>query len=635
MSKHSPEWSPWFGALVVILCGLVYANSLEGVFVMDDFGTIVGNSNIEALWPLSRSMDAPLGSGSSGRPVVALSFALNYAFGGRDVLGYHVVNVLLHIMTGLVFFGCLRRGLMQLATRGLTTVGPTLAATLIAALWMLHPLHTAALNHVTYRNEVLVAFFYLLSLYAALRGWGACTQQPTGRSFLWFVLSVGAAAIAMGCKETAVSLPLVILFLNVTLFQQRWSEALRRDWRFYLGLACTWLLLGWIVAGGDRGESVGVGVRGITSLDYLRTQAGVLPHYLRLALWPDPLVLDYRDWAIVANWGEVWLAGLGVVAVFGMALSLLLRRHVQGACLVAVFAVLAPTSSFIPITGAVAAEHRMYLPLAGLMVVGAAAVARLLRAAGLRGMPLAHALVITSLLLAVPLGSTTFLRNRDFQSGIAIWQDTIEKRPNNSLAWTNYGGVLFHQGDHAGALDAARRAAELDRGNHKAFGNLGSLLREVGDLEGAAQAYRGGVLARPTSGPLRFELGRAMVDLGQLPEGWAHVDAALDLGLAQAEQLRVALQVATLRATSRDPELRDGARALQLAQILERLGGGRNPRYLGALAAAQAELGQFESALRSAQQAIALAQGPRRVALLKELRLQLAAYQAGRPWRQE
>ncbi len=151
------------------------------------------------------------------------------------------------------------------------------------------------------------------------------------------------------------------------------AATLRRRTPLWAGLAATWLILLALVAGGARSETVGLGFAELTPLDYVRTQVGVIWHYLHLSVWPHPLVLDYFDWPIARQSSpSLWLAAtVLVVAVLG-SLWLVRRRHWLGFIGVWFFAILAPTSSVVPIVSEVAAERRMYLPLAAVVVLVAA-----------------------------------------------------------------------------------------------------------------------------------------------------------------------------------------------------------------------------------------------------------------------
>ncbi|MFQ5601257.1 MAG: hypothetical protein ACE5G2_11990, partial [Candidatus Krumholzibacteriia bacterium] len=106
------RWS-WAAVAFLVVVGFgVYLNSLGNSFVFDDVGSIVENPNVRRLWPLSESLTGPAGSGSSGRPVLAFTLALNYALGGLHVLGYHLLNIALHVLAGLTLLGVVRRTLL-------------------------------------------------------------------------------------------------------------------------------------------------------------------------------------------------------------------------------------------------------------------------------------------------------------------------------------------------------------------------------------------------------------------------------------------------------------------------------------------------------------------------------------------
>ena len=183
----------------------------------------------------------------SGRPVLNLSLALNYAVSGCDVRGYHVTNLAIHLAAALLLFGIVRRTLprfrgcgggQQLARLQLATP----LALAIALLWAVHPLQTESVTYIVQRAESLMGLFYLLTLYCFLRGAGSA------RAIFWYAGSVLACLLGMATKEVMVSAPLVVLLYDRTFLAGSFREAWRRRWAYYLALAATWLLLAWLVA---------------------------------------------------------------------------------------------------------------------------------------------------------------------------------------------------------------------------------------------------------------------------------------------------------------------------------------------------------------------------------------------------
>src|SRR3954462_12502621 len=147
------------GCVLVLAGAIVYANSLSGPLVFDDASSIVRNPQIRHLWPVIDALAAPRDNELASRPLVNLSFAVNYAIGGLAVRGYHVVNVALHLSSALLLFGIVRRTLRITRFRegaGAIVDGTALAAALI---WMVHPLQTDAVDYVTQRTELMMGLF--------------------------------------------------------------------------------------------------------------------------------------------------------------------------------------------------------------------------------------------------------------------------------------------------------------------------------------------------------------------------------------------------------------------------------------------------------------------------------------------
>jgi tetratricopeptide (TPR) repeat protein len=578
-------------ASLLALAAVLYANSLRNPFVFDDVDAIVENPHLRALWPPSAALAAPPGSGSSGRPLVALSLAVNHALGGLDPLGYHVFNVAAHVLGAWMLLalvgGTLR--LPRLAARSGGRAGGIAFA--VAVLWLVHPLHTAALDHVIYRNEVLAALALLAVLVCLMRG----ARSP--RPHRWHVASVLAGAAGMACKETMVAAPL-LAFLYDSLFLARGPRDAWKSRRgVHLGLAATWLVLAACIAGADRGASVTTRWIDLGPLDYARTQLGVVVHYLRLAFWPAPLVLDY-DWPVAHGVATVALPGL-VLAALAAATAWALRRRSGLAFPGAVFfLVLAPSSSLVPLAGAVAAEHRMYLPLAAVVVVVVlGAEASLVRYVGGVRMRRAVALGLT-VVVAAALGAATARRNITFSTEVSIWRDTAAKRPANPRAWGNLGAALLRAGSSAAAVAPLETAVRLQPGYVQARLHLGTALG-----------------------------GRAARRAAQGDDAGAAADLRRALEVAPGETL-LQNNLAWILVTSRDPAVRDPETGLRLAldAAAERRG---NWDVMATLAAAFAASGRSDEA---ATRARAYAQGARRdgrTALAESLEARAARYAAG------
>src|SRR5204863_9017170 len=259
----------------------------------------------------------------------------------------------------------------------------------------------------------------------------------------------------------------------------------------YTGLAATWIILGILVAMERWPHSIGFAREGWTPWTYLLTQTGVIAHYLRLALVASPLALDYDGWPMATSVLEVAQFALPLLIAFIATVWAIVRRQPWGFLGGWFFATLAPSSSVLPLATEIAAERRMYLPLAALVVAavvavfssGQKALSLLMtdtRRRRLIGMTTAGILVVAVIAICVP---NTLARNRDYWSDEQIWRDTVEKRPTNPRARVSYGVDLYAAGRLEEAERELREAVRLKDTNAAAHANLGPVLCAQGKLD--------------------------------------------------------------------------------------------------------------------------------------------------------
>ncbi len=215
----------WRAALIVFAGALVYANSLSAPFIFDDEVSIVRNAAIRApSQVLSQDRDTPL----AGRPVVGLTFALNFAASELDARAYRATNIAIHVTCALLMFALVGRTLMLPRVKARFGAAAPDLAFASALLWVVHPLTTDAVTYITQRTESLMALFYLLTLYTSLRSY-----QSTS-AVAWQTLAVAACACGMATKEAMVTAPVtVVLFDRIFLFDSI-RDGLRSRWRLYL-----------------------------------------------------------------------------------------------------------------------------------------------------------------------------------------------------------------------------------------------------------------------------------------------------------------------------------------------------------------------------------------------------------------
>ena len=508
------------GGILLLAVLMAYANSLAGPFVFDDLPAIPENPSIRRLWPLGPVLrpDVDGGLTISGRPLVNLSLAINHAWGGESVHGYHLANLLIHALAGLTLFGIARRTCRQpgLATR----FGPAALPLgwMVAAIWLLHPLQTESVTYVVQRAESLMGLCYLLTLYGFIRG--AESDQP-GR---WLVLSFLACLLGMAAKEVMVSAPLIVFLYDRTFVAGSFTEAWRRRWRYYLGLAGTWVLLAWLVAGTTgRGGTAGFGTV-VGPWSYLLTQCEAIMRYLGLVVWPHPLVFDYGT-ATVGRLGEVWPQALLLVTLAAGTLWAVARRPGWGFAGACFFLILGPSSSLVPVASQTMAEHRMYLPL---IVPVMLTVSGLYVWLGRRSFLICGA-------LAAGCGGLTLLRNADYRTELALWSDTVAKRPTNGRAHNNLGKAVFAAGRPTEAVAHYQEAIRLQPTAPEPYYNLGLAFARLHRSDEAINFYQEALRRQPKYPEAHNNLGNVLLAAGRRDEAGAHYEEARRLKPGWAE----------------------------------------------------------------------------------------------------
>jgi tetratricopeptide (TPR) repeat protein len=516
-----------------VIAGLVfvtYANTRTVPFVYDDILAIPENPSLRRWWSLPDVLLPAVEGGVtvSGRPVLNLSFAFNYAVSGTAVWSYHALNAVVHAAAALALYGTIRRTLLRQGSNSVhgaplidasnpqATSTAHLLGLLTAALWALHPLQTQAVTYTVQRAESLMGLFYLATLYGFIRA--TDTAAAAGSRQRWTFASVGVCALGMGTKEVMATAPLLVFLYDRTFGAGSFRAAWRNHGRVHLALAATWLVLVACLAstGGNRGGTVGLGV-GQPLWAYPLTQFEALARYLSLSAWPHPLVFEY---------GTFWVKDFSDVAPYALLLLPLLsatalalwRWPAAGFLGVWFFLILAPTS-LAPGTIQMIVEHRMYLPLAALIAGAVLAVWRL-------GGPRASAGLAVA---ALAFGALAAQRNHDYRSALALWSDTVAKRPQNPRAQEGLAEALAAAGNVDAAIRVRQESVRLLPDESQYHYNLALTLAQAGREEDAVRHYQLALRMYPTEPRTHNNLAILLSKLGRTEEALPHYAEAVRL----------------------------------------------------------------------------------------------------------
>lgn len=468
-------------SLVIIIGLLAYSNTLNSPFIFDDSANLVDNPLI-----MEFSRAGLKAAFQSRRAVGIISFQLNYFFTEWNVAWFHLTNIIIHILVSLSVFLLLQ---LLMATEYFSDKAddrfrqlpiPFFAALLFVA----HPVQTQAVTYIVQRFASLATLFYLAAIIAYLSGrihQVNLHKLFTVKSVVWFCGSLICAFLAFYTKETAYTLPLAIMLVELLFFRCSPKKI------FLLLVASSTVVVVALIKYASATQSLQSALSAIdeatrlqtttTRLDYLFTQFRVIMTYLRLLFLPVKQRLDYDfvlsrsffEWRVFCSF--LVILALILAAVWMLKTSQKRSPHFR---LIAFgilwfFLTLSIESSIIPIIDLIF-EHRLYLPLFGAVTAVSAAV---IMAAWGRGQPSGKAVCNGFLLVSILLAGAAYNRNRVWSSEVSIWMDAVAKSPQSARAWNNLGGVYIKGRDSLNALKAIIRSIELDPSKADAWNNLG------------------------------------------------------------------------------------------------------------------------------------------------------------------
>jgi protein O-mannosyl-transferase len=528
----------------------LYAGVLHGPFVFDDAViTSVPHYHVRQLGELGGILTAR----GYPRKLVGLTFGLNHYFSGLEPYGYHLVNLVLHGLNGLLLFLLARRLLDRLPDGDLRRSQASPIAAVAALFWLVHPVHSQAVSYVWQRSTLMAAFFYLGSLLAYVEG---RSRQGMARPTCYTV-AVLSGLLALSSKENAATLPLFVVLVEVLFLQRSPLRTRTRTVVLYLGLAAAFAAVAAVYLGPRFVQNIQADYlrRGFTLVERLLTELRVVVHYLTLLAVPHPsrLHLDY-DFPLSRTLFDPpsTAASLALLAALAaLAVHQVNRDRLLCFTLSWFLGNLVIESSVIPLD--IVYEHRLYLPsmflpvwLVGLLL------ARILTT------PARRALLVAPLLV---LGAWTMNRARVWADPVTLFSDNARKAPGKARVHWKLGRAYMDKGDFQAARASLARALELDPTAIEVYNNLAAVHLRLGDAAPARDLLEAALRRNPgetARWTLAANLGNAYMELSQpeaavrafreaLREGPASVLLYRKLALAQLAMRDYAGAGATLK----------------------------------------------------------------------------------------
>lgn len=510
----------WKAALLLAVVGtLIYANSLRCDFQFDDGSSIVENPRIQNLsdLPTIWSFHPP-------RFLTHLSFAINYRFSGVSVTGYHVTNILIHIVSSfwvfLLVWISTRTPLIRQKIPSKDAWGISLFSSLI---FLCHPVQTQAVTYIVQRAASLATLFYLGTMLCYVMA--RLTQD-----LRWYVASCLSCIASMFTKETAFTLPFMILLYDFTFFDAR-ARLGNQRLLWFLPFLATLSIIPFLTihaqaASLSPGLTPGV-VGSVSPSHYLLTQFHVIRTYLRLLFFPANQSLAY-DYPIATHFFEMrtFFSFALLAGIFAFGIWIFRRQRLIAFGIFWFFLALSVESSVIPILDVIF-EHRLYLPMVGFAIAITVGAYMLFRQKSTFKMVAVIAVVILSVL--------TIARNRVWETKLSLWQDAVKQAPELGSAHYSLGLAFAELGRNGEALREYQRALDLGFKQGRVYNSFARIFEAAHETDAAIQFYEMGVAADPTFAPAFSNLGALLAQKKHYDRALLMTQKAISLGLQKAE----------------------------------------------------------------------------------------------------
>ena len=529
--------------LMCIFVFLLYAHTLKYPFHFDDEVTIIENANLKVTSVTWEQIKGIYKNFSGFRPTSLATFALNYYLGQHETFGYHLFNILIHIINGLMIYLFVQKTIRlnevhkPVNNCKLTTDNHLLFVPFFTALiWMVHPLQTNSVTYIVQRMNSLACLFYMTAMVLYIQGRlihtgilinGADVRRPVNqkqKAFFYYSASLIASLLAFGSKEISITLPFFILLYETYFFQNLDRKFIKRSSVIIVLLVIMTAIAIEVLIGSDiiywyfnvyyEGYS-------FTPLQRVLTEFRVVIYYLGLFFFPHPNRLNFdHDFPLSYSLLDpaTTLLSLGAIIIMLTASVFFARKEkILSFGILWYFGNLAIESSVIPLD--IIFEHRVYLPSIMVSMIITCFIWR-----NIKPVPVKIALLS---FLTVVLSFWTFHRNLVWETPISLWEDCVKKSPNKARPHADLGRSLEMAGRLDEAIDEYRKTLKINPFHQFTLRNLGLALYKKGDLDQAIFYYRKALESDPTLGEAHNDLGVALIDKKQIEEGIYHYKKAL------------------------------------------------------------------------------------------------------------
>jgi tetratricopeptide (TPR) repeat protein len=595
---------------------LVFGQTLRHDFVnYDDRDYVTKNAQVSRgvtlegiVWAFTRVHS------SNWHPLTWISHMLDCQLYGLNPWGHHLTSVLIHAANAILLFLLLRQ-----------MTGAMWRSAFVAAVFAIHPLRVESVAWVAERKDVLSGLFFILTLMAYGRYARADSRARYAMVLVLF-------ALGSMCKPMLVSLPLILLLLDywplnrlpsLSLTDAENRKILARLFLEKVPLFLLVLASAAMTMIAQRESMLPIANAAFPARLANATLAYV--DYISEMFWPKELAVLYPWYPQRLTASHVAVAAL-VLAGISLGVFLFRRRRYLVTGWLWYLIMLVPVIGIVHVGNQSHADRYTYLPQIGLYLLLAWGAFEL----GARF--LFYRVLLATVAVAV-LGALIFqarVQASYWQDGETLWSHALKATTQNIIAEANLGDALYSKGKDTEAWMHFEKSLRINRHQPSLLSSVGVFYMEAGRIDEALALLQEAVGMEPKLEDAHYNLGNLYLKIGDGPEALVHYQRALDL---DPDDIQALNNMAWILATWPNEPVRDGLKAVTLAEHAHSLSNGRNQVVAATLAAAYAETGRFPDAIRTAEQAIRLAAAEGNEARAISVRDQLESYKSGNPFR--
>lgn len=538
--------------LLVLSVLIVYSNSFDCSWHFDDFPNIVWNKrlHLQDLYPNSilgtfyePALSETNEKGKLYRPVAGLTFGINWYFGQDDVFGYHVVNVLIHCLSALMLWAAMHHLLSRSPRLKGRYGGKECEIALLAALlWAIHPIQTQAVTYIVQRMASLSAMFCIFSIYAYLKMRTASNRWAFST---WLGICAIGFLLALGSKQNAAILPVLLLLIEIAFFQANETLAFKKRgiW-MVVGIMALALIGAVLLFTKGRLISIVTGYDGrpFGLWERLLTEFRVVSLYLSQIIYPTASRFSFvHDIVISRSLLSPWttLPAIGfITALIAGAILKFRRMPLLAFSMLFFFISHSIESTILPLE--LVFEHRNYLPSFFLFLPMAAWIVGCFHNTDERYALIRKVLFGAGSVIVAAVGMATYTRNFAWENEKTFWEDAIIKAPNVARSYHNLANDYYEKNGMPGkALMLYKMALEKEDlvPRHRAYtyNNIGRIYQKNQNFLEAIRNYDLALALFPAYSEAIFNSALAHTAIGRMDAALQLIDKLLALDASRLD----------------------------------------------------------------------------------------------------